>query len=163
MSLKIYIDKNKKQLVAGGKAFPLLYGFSCPFCDKPVIAIVKTKGKTDDYFSADAEEGNVKGVVFLWHIYYPESGDGVTDSLSLEYFYGLKEDKLIEKAHEKSGLKISLNVFKKRLLEGKLRDFKAVREVVNGEELLIAHKDKNNGGLNDYNGKRRHQESCGCN
>ena len=147
MSLKIYIDKNKKQLAAAdGQVFPLLYGFSCPFSDEPVIAIVKTKARVDNCFSADAEEGEVKGVVFhktgSWHTHYSESKDGVPAFFYLKYLYGLKEDKLIEKAHEESGLKISLDTFKKRLFEGKLKDFKAVREVVNGAELLIAHKDK---------------------
>ena len=67
-------------------------------------------------------------------------GNEVKDYKGVKYYYGLKEDALVEKVftEEYSGRKIRLETFKRKLLDGKLKGFFVGREVMYGQDIVIA-------------------------
>ena len=69
-----------------------------------------------------------------------DEGNDVKDYKGVKYYYGLKEDALVEKVftEEYRGRKIRLETFKRKLLDGKLKGFFVGREVVHGQDLVIA-------------------------
>jgi hypothetical protein len=70
-----------------------------------------------------------------------DEGNDVKDYKGVKYYYGLKEDALIEKVftEEYRGRKIRLETFKRKLLDGKLEGFFVGREVVHGQDIVIAY------------------------
>jgi hypothetical protein len=155
MKDRTFVDVKNKVFIVDGNKYPLVYALCCPMTGEPVVVIIRGKSCFSQLESCVPNDGSVErvgktsGLLFKSTIstHYVETmekdgeGNDVKDYKGIRYYYGLKEDALIEKVftEEYRGRKIRLETFKKKLFDGKLKGFFVGREVVNGQDLVIAY------------------------
>lgn len=155
MKDRTFVDVKNKAFIVDGNRYPLLYAICCPMTGEPVLVIIRSKSRSSQLESCVPNDGFIErigkttGLLFRSAIstHYVETiekgdeGNDIRDYKGIKYYYGLKEDALIEKvfAEEYRGRKIRLETFKKKLFDAKLKGFFVGREVVNGQDLIIAY------------------------
>lgn len=142
--IKYGIDVKNKLFVCGGVKYPLLYGLICPFTKKPVMVIIKTKEKAKNIlperrYVAQRQVDETLGIVFV------RSDDQEYEKIgrkeyTISYFYGLKQDPLMGMVYESQGEDKGKKKFKESLLSGSLGNYKLSKELVKGEDILVAFK-----------------------
>ena len=155
MNDRTFVDAKNRAFVVDGNPYPLLYALCCPMTGEPVAVIIRGNSRASSLFESCVPNngmvesiGKTTGLLFRRAIstHYVESiekndeGEDVRDYKGVKYYYGLKEDVLIEKVftEEYRGRKIRPETFKRKLLDGKLKGFLVGREVVYGQDLVIA-------------------------
>jgi hypothetical protein len=155
MNERTFVDAKNMAFVADGTRYPLLYALCCPITEEPVLVIIRCKPSAVALLEesvprngAIESAGKTTGLLFRCAIstQYIETtkkddgGNDVKDYRGVKYYYGLREDILIEKVFTEQyrGRKIRLETFRKKLLDGNLKGFLAGREVVYGQDLVIA-------------------------
>jgi len=155
MNERTFIDAKNRAFVADGNRYPILYALCCPITGEPVVVIIRCKPGAVSLLEelvprngAIESAGKTTGLLFRCSIstHYIETtkrdddGNDVKDYRGVKYYYGLREDILIEKVFTEQyrGRKIRLETFRKKLLDGNLKGFLAGREIVYGQDLVIA-------------------------
>jgi len=155
MNERTFVDAKNRAFVVDGNKYPLLYALCCPMSGEPVVVIVRGNTRYASLLEgcvprngAVESAGKTTGLLFRSAIstHYVETivkddeGSDVKDYKGIKYYYGLKEDVLIEKVftEEYRGRKIRLETFKRKLLDGKLKGILVGREVIHGQDLVIA-------------------------
>lgn len=155
MNERTFVDAKNSAFVVDGNKYPLLYALCCPMTGEPVAVIVRANTRSIALLEgciprngAVESAGKTTGLLFRGAIstHYVETatkdneGNDVKDYKGVKYYYGLREDILIEKVftEEYSGRKIGPETFRKKLLDGKLKGFFVGREVVCGQDLVVA-------------------------
>jgi hypothetical protein len=154
MSDRTFVDEKNRTFVVDGDRYPLLYALCCPMTGEPVLVIIRCKSRSNSLFEdcvprngAAESVGKTTGLLFRGAIstHYVETTKkderekDVKDYKGVKYYYGLREDVLIEKVftQEYRGRKIRLETFKRKLLDGKLKGFLVGREVIQGQDIII--------------------------
>lgn len=156
MSDTLKLSSDGKAVVLGKRSYPLAYGFQCPISGLPVAVLVRSVStllgaavpKTGGAFT----EGKLTGLYICVagaSTYVPmpkpqKNKDEDEQWVKVRYFFGLKEDSLIEKVYHDTykGRPIKIETFKRKLLAGQLKEYRISRELVGGEDLLITHCDE---------------------
>ena len=154
MKDRTFVDAKNRAFVVDGNKYPLVYALCCPMTGEPVVVIIRGKSRSSLLEGCVPNDGAVEsigkttGLIFRGAIstHYVETiekddeGNEVKDYKGVKYYYGLKEDVLVEKVftEEYTGRKIRLETFKRKLLDGKLKGFFVGREVVHRQDLVIA-------------------------
>jgi len=155
MNDRTFVDAKNRAFVVDGNKYPLLYAICCPMTGEPLVVIIRWKSRSSSLLEGCVPRngvvesvGKTTGLLFKSAIstHYVETiskdgeGNEVKDYKGVKYYYGLKEDALVEKVftEEYSGRKIRLETFKRKLLDGKLKGFFVGREVVHRQDLVIA-------------------------
>lgn len=146
---EVSIDRVSKTLHVNNKAYPLSYALCCPITHEPVMAIMSgVISPVDIKPEFRASIGGTTGVIirqpFKKH-YISRLTQKRRAVISAIYFYGLREDFLLKKAFEfrDSELKLPYSEFKEAILDGKLDSYKIGRELVTGNDLIVAYFNKN--------------------
>ena len=155
MKDRTFVDGKNRAFVVDGNKYPLVYALCCPMTGEPVVVIIRGKSRSSLLEGCVPNDGALEsigkttGLIFKRAIstHYVETvrkddeGNDVKDYKGVKYYYGLKEDALIEKVftEEYRGRKIRLETFKKKLFDGKLKGYFVGREVVHGQDIVIAH------------------------
>jgi hypothetical protein len=155
MNERTFVDVKNRAFVVDGDGYPLLYALCCPITGEPVVVIIRAKSRSSSLLESCVPRngrvenvGRTTGLLFrtaistqyMETIEKDDEGKDVKDYKGVKYYYGLKEDALVEKVFtdEYSGRKIRLETFKRKLLDGKLKGFLVGREVIHGQDLIIA-------------------------
>jgi hypothetical protein len=155
MSDRTFADAKNRTFVVDGDGYPLLYALCCPMTGEPVLVIIRCKPRSNSLFEdcvprngAVESVGKTTGLLFRSAIstHYVETtkqdeqGKDVKDYKGVKYYYGLREDILVEKVftQEYRGRKITVETFKKKLFDGKLKGFSIGRELIHEQDLVIA-------------------------
>lgn len=155
MNERTFVDAKNRAFVVDGNKYPLLYALCCPMTGEPLVVIVRANKRFISLLEdcvprngAVESAGKTSGLLFKSAIstHYVETikkddeGNDVKDYKGVKYYYGLKEDVLVEKVftEEYRGRKIRLETFKRKLLDGKLKGFFVGHEVIHGQDIVIA-------------------------
>ena len=150
---KLFVNEKEKVLQVGKWSYPLLYALCCPISKKPLLLVVKSSsnllGRLVPRGGDVIREGKITGLLYRYaqdklYVETVKANKGEDDTqseyLSIRYFFGLKRDPLAEWVFKYANKDASLDrvSFREKLFEGKLEGFHVCREVIHGEDLVVA-------------------------
>ncbi|MBA4372289.1 MAG: hypothetical protein C0402_05455 [Thermodesulfovibrio sp.] len=152
MTKTLAITDDGKGVRFAKKTYPLVLGFKCPYSGEPVALLMKARATVfrdalesgqhlvseGDYAGIVFHESNTDRYVSLGKV---STEDGEDDNYQkVRYFYGLKEDPLIEWVLLETGTKrMKASSFREKLFDGKLPNYRVSHELTEGKDILIAY------------------------